>query len=345
MTQKGVSRSSGTQLIAGMNRIHEFRPFVAQSCTHMKIIEIGTKFLQEQEDHFEEEKKKCIQKAREEASVQGEQEKEQAVAQVLKQLRLANEAALKKMAREHQKEIKEIKLKLEAKMQQHLQEEVKKEHKGADKHLTHEVQQTLQKCEQQKLKAVAEAKEEGKQLASQAALVMEKQILSKLEAASTLAKKENNKALDQLRCQKAEELRSAVAHAQHEQQEQSNLQLRVMEIVYQANLELFKKALQEKEASLQDLFQQLEAVAASNEELEKELEETRGTLLQYISNTYPLITADQLAFILPPRKERTTKTQYCSVKQRETGLALGWASCAAAPDAGQSGAPTPGTQQ
>ncbi|KAG6927981.1 hypothetical protein G0U57_008937 [Chelydra serpentina] len=203
-------------------------------------------------------------------------------------------------------------IKTKREMQRYLEDELKRESEAAEQRMAHKLQRILMECALEKMHAVADARKQERQTASQAMAKQQKKYTEQLQEAGILANETHQKTLDQLKKEKHYEMSVALDITQKENQEEAEKQLKEAEITHQAIYEEVTTSLKETETQVQTLTQQLESMTAWKDNLEAEIEETRQSFQNYIDITFPQLTPGQADFILPFRKRlehRDTKNE------------------------------------
>uniref|UniRef100_A0A8C4VIK9 Chromosome 6 open reading frame 163 n=1 Tax=Gopherus evgoodei TaxID=1825980 RepID=A0A8C4VIK9_9SAUR len=185
-------------------------------------------------------------------------------------------------------------------MQRYLENELKRESEAAEQRMAHKLQRILMECALEKMHAVAEARKQERQTASQA--MAKQKYTEQLQEAGILANEIHQKNLDQLKKEKLYEMSVVLDITQKENQEEAEKQLKEAEKTHQAIYGEVMASLRETKAQVQLLTQQLESMTAWKDNLEAEIEETRQSFQNYIDITFPKLTPGQADFILPFRK-------------------------------------------
>uniref|UniRef100_A0A8C8RQM0 Chromosome 6 open reading frame 163 n=1 Tax=Pelusios castaneus TaxID=367368 RepID=A0A8C8RQM0_9SAUR len=275
---------------ATFERIREYKPYKTRYYTHRDILEYyANRFLTN-----------CIQ---------AEVEKEDAVEQALDQATDEHNNFLEDLKKKHEKEIKEAVIKTKTEMQKYLENELKRESKAAEQRMAHKLQRVLMECALEKMQAVADARKQERQIASQA---MAKKYTEQLLEAGILANEIHQKNVDKLTKEKHYEMSIAMNITQKENQQEAEKLLKEAEITHQAKYGEVMTSMRQTEAQVQILTQQLESMTAWKDNLETEIEETRQSFQSYIDITFPKLTSGQADFILPFRKRlenRDTKKE------------------------------------
>ncbi|KAM9156378.1 uncharacterized protein C6orf163 homolog [Pangshura tecta] len=295
---------------ATFERIREYKPYKTRYYTHRDILELGADLQQEQCEKKELEVKEQIEKIKAELWFQAKVEKEDAVEQALDQATAEHNSVLEDLKKKHEK--KEAVIKIKREMQQYLENELKRESEAAEQRMAHKLQRILMECALEKMHAVADARKQERQTASQAMAKQQKKYTEQLQEAGILANEIHQKNLDQLKKEKLYEMSVALDITQKENQEEAEKQLKEAEKTHQAIYGEVMTSLRETEAQVQILTQQLERMTAWKDNLEAEIEETRQSFQNYIDITFPKLTPGQADFILPFRKRlehRDTKKE------------------------------------
>nr|XP_025045556.1 uncharacterized protein C6orf163 homolog [Pelodiscus sinensis] len=287
---------------ATFERIREYKPFKTRYYTHRDILELGADIQQEQCEKRELEVKERIEKIKAELLSKAEMEKEDAVQQALDQAIEDHNCFLEDLKKKHGKEIKEAVIKTKKEMQRYLENELKRESEAAEQRMAHKLQRILMECALEKMQAVAAARKQERQAASQEMAKQQKKYTEQLLEAGHLANEMYQKNLDQLKDEKCYEMSVALDITQKENQAENEKQLKESEITHQAKYGEVMTCLIEKESQVQSLTQQLESMTAWKDNLEGEIEETRQSFQNYIDITFPTLAPGQADFILPFRK-------------------------------------------
>ncbi|XP_065257477.1 uncharacterized protein C6orf163 homolog [Emys orbicularis] len=297
---------------ATFERIREYKPYKTRYYTHRDILELGADLQQEQCEKKELEVKERIEKVKAELWFQAKVEKEDAVEQALDQATAEHNSFLEDLKKKHEKELKEAVIKMKREMQRYLEDELKRESEAAEQRMAHKLQRILMECALEKMHAVADARRQERQTASQAMAKQQKKYTEQLQEAGILANEIHQKNLDQLKKEKHYEMSVALDITQKENQEEAEKQLKEAEVTHQAIYGEVTTSLRETEAQVQILTQQLGSMTAWKDNLEAEIEEIRQSFQNYIDITFPKLTPGQADFILPFRKRlehRDTKKE------------------------------------
>ncbi|XP_050806130.1 uncharacterized protein C6orf163 homolog [Gopherus flavomarginatus] len=297
---------------ATFERIREYKPYKTRYYTHRDILELGADLQQEQCEKKELEVKERIEKIKAELWFQAKVEKEDAVEQALDQATAEHNSFLEDLKKKHEKELKEAVIKIKREMQRYLENELKRESEAAEQRMAHKLQRILMECALEKMHAVAEARKQERQTASQAMAKQQKKYTEQLQEAGILANEIHQKNLAQLKKEKLYEMSVVLDITQKENQEEAEKQLKEAEKTHQAIYGEVTASLRETKAQVQLLTQQLESMTAWKDNLEAEIEETRQSFQNYIDITFPKLTPGQADFILPFRKRlehRDTKKE------------------------------------
>ncbi|TFK12630.1 Myomesin-1 [Platysternon megacephalum] len=297
---------------ATFERIREYKPYKTRYYTHRDILELGADLQQEQCEKKELEVKERIEKIKAELWFQAKVEKEDAVEQALDRATAEHNSFLEDLKKKHEKELQEAVIKTKREMQRYLEDELKRESEAAEQRMAHKLQRILMECALEKMHAVADARKQERQTASQAMAKQQKKYTEQLQEAGILANEIHQKNLDQLKKEKHYEMNVALDITQKENQEEAENQLKEAEITHQAIYGEVTTSLKETEAQVQSLTQQLESMTAWKDNLEAEIEETRQSFQNYIDITFPKLIPGQADFILPFRKRlehRDTKKE------------------------------------
>uniref|UniRef100_A0A8C8RPQ5 Chromosome 6 open reading frame 163 n=1 Tax=Pelusios castaneus TaxID=367368 RepID=A0A8C8RPQ5_9SAUR len=283
---------------ATFERIREYKPYKTRYYTHRDILEIGADLQQEQYEKKELEIKERIEKM-----------KAKLWAQV-------NQVTLLSLTLTFITPLSEIfgicvvaLIKTKTEMQKYLENELKRESKAAEQRMAHKLQRVLMECALEKMQAVADARKQERQIASQA---MAKKYTEQLLEAGILANEIHQKNVDKLTKEKHYEMSIAMNITQKENQQEAEKLLKEAEITHQAKYGEVMTSMRQTEAQVQILTQQLESMTAWKDNLETEIEETRQSFQSYIDITFPKLTSGQADFILPFRKRlenRDTKKE------------------------------------
>ncbi|KAM7171720.1 uncharacterized protein C6orf163 homolog [Macrochelys suwanniensis] len=155
---------------ATFERIREYKPYKTRFYTHRDILELGADLQQEECEKKELEVKERIEKIKAELWSQAKVEKEDAVQQVIDQATAEHNSFLEDLKKKHEKELKlkEVMIKTRREMQRYLEDELKRESEAAEQRMAHKLQRILMECALEKMHAVADARKQERQTASQA---------------------------------------------------------------------------------------------------------------------------------------------------------------------------------
>uniref|UniRef100_A0A8C3I428 Chromosome 6 open reading frame 163 n=1 Tax=Chrysemys picta bellii TaxID=8478 RepID=A0A8C3I428_CHRPI len=196
-------------------------------------------------------------------------------------------------------------------MQRYLEDELKRESEAAEQRMAHKLQRILMECALEKMHAVADARRQERQTASQAMAKQQKYSCHFLKF-NCLSVFITIKEPGSIKKEKYYEMSVALDITQKENQEEAEKQLKEAEVTHQAIYGEVTTSLRETEAQVQILTQQLGSMTAWKDNLEAEIEEIRQSFQNYIDITFPKLTPGQADFILPFRKRlehRDTKKE------------------------------------
>ncbi|XP_074847011.1 uncharacterized protein C6orf163 homolog isoform X2 [Carettochelys insculpta] len=289
---------------ATFERIRDYKPFKTRYYTHRDILELGEDLQQEQREKQELEVKERMEKIKAELWSQAKVEKEDEVEKALDQAMAEHVRFSEDLKKKHEKELQEALIQTKKEMQLYLEDELKRESEAAEQRMAHKLQRILMECALEKMQAVANARKQERQTASQALAKQQKTYTEQLLEAGLLANEKHQKNLEQLKKEKHYEMSVALDITQKEHQQEAEKQLREAEITHQAKHGEVMTSLRETESQVRALTQQLESMTAWKDTLEAEIEETRQAFQNYIDITFPKLTHGQADFILPFRKKR-----------------------------------------
>uniref|UniRef100_A0A8D0G080 Chromosome 6 open reading frame 163 n=1 Tax=Sphenodon punctatus TaxID=8508 RepID=A0A8D0G080_SPHPU len=169
--------------------------------------------------------------------------------------------------------------------------------------MAHRIQRVVMECELEKMKAVAEAREEERRAAAKALAALQTKHVAQLQVTGAMANKEYQKSLNKLSIDKEYEMNIAFGITQKETLEETLKQLEEAEKTHQTKLEEVTTKVKEKETQMEFTNQKLESMTAWKDRLEEEIQEIRQAFQKYIEITFPQLSSGQADFILPSRKK------------------------------------------
>uniref|UniRef100_A0A4W3IF74 Uncharacterized protein n=1 Tax=Callorhinchus milii TaxID=7868 RepID=A0A4W3IF74_CALMI len=174
-------------------------------------------------------------------------------------------------------------------MKQHLLEELKREREAANERLSHEIDRTLRKCAREKERAVDQARLEEMNIATQALENQNKEFMEKIATEITVARSEEKKLAEE--------------------------PIKELQVRHKSEIDQLKRIMCDKDANLQEVFEQVETMTVLEMDLESELRKTREAFQDYINLTFPKLAPGQADFILPSRPMcRDSTITFCSCK-------------------------------
>ncbi|XP_069743481.1 uncharacterized protein C6orf163-like [Narcine bancroftii] len=270
-----------------------------QQNTHKCILELGSEIHRRYLEASKNEWNQSVEEAKSAVLNWALKEKTEAVKNALLVAEQQKNKELEILKNNHITEIMEEVQKTETKMRWEHQQQIMKDREAEEQHLADEIQQTLQKCEVVKEKAIHEIKEEQKTNALQNLdqVVTKIKIDAEIHYESVLQ--------ESLQSQKKEYekiIKEEVAKARKEEQEIAERPIILLQSRHQSEIDQLKHLLCDKEVDLKEVYEHVETMTILELELETELRETRQAFQDYINLTFPKLPPDQLEFILPSRQ-------------------------------------------
>ncbi|KAM4694910.1 uncharacterized protein C6orf163 homolog [Discoglossus pictus] len=285
------------------NPVSLYKPYKIRCYTHQDILEIGSAIHRQLVANLEAEKQRCIEETVTAVWSQAKLLKEEAVQKAFEQALEEQKNLVLEIEKEQELMVQAAVDKVKKDMKELLECELKKAHEDAVRITAEEIQKTLQRCNEEKTEAIANAKQQQRKIAFDVQVSMKKDFMQQHQEALELAVKKHQKSMQQLRDEKDIEIGLAVAVAQSEEQEKAKEMLKKQEINHQEQLEGLKEHLIRAQECQTLIKKQLESIVSSKEELEEELDETREAFQKYINVTFPQLAPGQADFILPFKRK------------------------------------------
>eukprot|EP00062_Callorhinchus_milii_P019275 gi/632973693/ref/XP_007903277.1/ PREDICTED: uncharacterized protein C6orf163 homolog [Callorhinchus milii] len=273
---------------------------------------MGEKFHEKYLQEAEENKTRSVDEIKEAIFVWALIEKEEAVKQAILQANQEAENHLKEITEQHSNELKVELKKIETKMKQHLLEELKREREAANERLSHEIDRTLRKCAREKERAVDQARLEEMNIATRHLDKEMKRLQQKYETKMQL---ELAEALENQNKEFMEKIATEITVARSEEKKLAEEPIKELQVRHKSEIDQLKRIMCDKDANLQEVFEQVETMTVLEMDLESELRKTREAFQDYINLTFPKLAPGQADFILPSRPMcRDSTITFCSCK-------------------------------
>ncbi|XP_077161003.1 uncharacterized protein C6orf163 homolog [Paroedura picta] len=282
-------------------RIREYKPFKTRYYTHKDILDVGADIKQQEAERSEQEVQRRIEKVQNKLWSQAEREKEEAVEDALIHAAALHKQDIEELQKKHQQEQQVAVMNTRTEMLKHLEVELKRESEAAEQRMTHKLQRLTLEISLEKMKAVAEAKNQERSRTAEALAKQQTHNMEQLRRAGKIANEIYQKNLQQLSWERKQEMEIAFAISQREYQEETDKLLKAADSIREAQLELVVTQVNEKETEISSLSQKLDYMTQWKDSLEAEILETREAFQKYIDITFPQLAPGQANFILPFR--------------------------------------------
>ncbi|XP_076471094.1 uncharacterized protein C6orf163 homolog [Babylonia areolata] len=280
-------------------RYEETKPVVIQDFTHRKILGIGYDIQSRLLDRLEREKTEAIEATEVATWEKAEKKKHSAVKKVRDEAAKKIEKALEQQSKDHEQRIKEEVIRVEMAMQKLAIEQVQEERAKGEKQLAQAVQQVEERCATELEQAVAQARQEERDVAAENIKVLNEKHEALIEDLRKAHVVDIAQELALLTVKKDQERDEAVQKAREYEQKLTKDIVSKMTAKFEAEIKQESEKIYDKIIQIQDLKTQLDSAEKEKERLAEFLHTTRFWFQDFIDRVQQ-VQKGYADFILPP---------------------------------------------
>lgn len=279
-------------------RYEETRPVQIQGFAHTKIIGLGQELYRQAVEKADHEKQTAVRLAEQAVFEEAEQLKAIALTKAREDAAIEHEKSTKKLKKAHEKAMKEEALRVEMEMTKLAIEQVKEERTEGEKRLRKAVVETEEKCYQQRLAAVAEARNEEKKIAADEASRVARANQQKFDNAMSQAAADKQQALRDLQHEKDIEKAKAVQDAEARERRMAREKSESVSRQYEAVINDLRNEIENNKREIQNLDDTIVDKEKLIDTLKTCVLETRKDFQDFI-DSLPPYDKRQAEFMIP----------------------------------------------
>ncbi|XP_033098383.1 uncharacterized protein C6orf163 homolog [Anneissia japonica] len=266
-------------------RYEDSKPMMTQSFTHNDILGIGQSIHTKWEQDALSEREAAIRAAEDSVWAEGERLKDSEIQKVKLKCLQEKEKALKDLQTQHERNLKEEALRIEGEMQKMAIEQVRAERESGESILRETVQKAIAKCEEERIKAIEDTRDEEKTLASKEAARVAKEVAKQREAAAKLSREDRANALMTIEKRLTDDKNKAVCDAQKTERQKAATEIQRLKQLHAKEISKLETRIKEEKVAHKLTENQLELITKEKDMWIKKHEHLKESYQLFIDET------------------------------------------------------------